>query len=73
MPAHLRGEPRAGGGADRGGRLRLWSGAKEGAEDNRELGRQDLMDRNFSARDVLVGIAASGRTPYVLGAMGLRP
>ena len=43
--------------------------AKEGAEDNRELGRQDLMDRNFSARDVLVGIAASGRTPYVLGAM----
>ena len=27
------------------------------------------MDRNFSARDVLVGIAASGRTPYVLGAM----
>ena len=43
--------------------------AKEGAEDNRALGRQDLMDRNFSARDVLVGIAASGRTPYVLGAM----
>lgn len=43
--------------------------AVEGAEDSVELGRQDLMDIGFSAADVLVGIAASGRTPYVLGAM----
>lgn len=43
--------------------------AIEGAEDNRELGKQDLMDHGFSAADALVGIAASGRTPYVLGAM----
>ena len=43
--------------------------AVEGAEDNRELGRKDLEDIGFSAGDVLVGIAASGRTPYVLGAM----
>lgn len=43
--------------------------AAEGAEDNRAQGRQDLMDIQFSARDALVGIAASGRTPYVLGAM----
>ena len=41
----------------------------EGAEDSRELGKQDLIDRYFSGKDALVGIAASGRTPYVLGAM----
>ena len=43
--------------------------AVEGAEDDASLGEKDLKDINFSARDVLVGIAASGRTPYVLGAM----
>lgn len=43
--------------------------AVEGAEDSRELGRSDLEKVSFSAADVLVGIAASGRTPYVLGAM----
>ncbi|MDO5299343.1 MAG: N-acetylmuramic acid 6-phosphate etherase [Clostridia bacterium] len=43
--------------------------AVEGAEDSVELGRQDLVNIGFSAADVLVGIAASGRTPYVLGAM----
>ena len=43
--------------------------AVEGAEDSRELGRQDLIDHGFSEKDALVGIAASGRTPYVIGAM----
>ena len=43
--------------------------AVEGAEDNPALGRQDLTDHAFSRQDVLVGIAASGRTPYVIGAM----
>ena len=43
--------------------------AVENAEDNREQGAQDLRDIQFSAIDVLVGIAASGRTPYVLGAL----
>ncbi len=43
--------------------------AVEGAEDSRELGEADLRAHDFSARDALVGIAASGRTPYVLGAM----
>lgn len=43
--------------------------AVEGTEDSPAAGRQDLADRDFSAKDVLVGIAASGRTPYVLGAM----
>ena len=41
----------------------------EGAEDNRNLGKEDLEKLNFSQKDVLCGIAASGRTPYVLGAM----
>ncbi|PQQ36358.1 N-acetylmuramic acid 6-phosphate etherase [Photorhabdus luminescens] len=43
--------------------------AVENAEDNQQLGVNDLQALNFNAKDVLVGIAASGRTPYVLGAM----
>ncbi len=43
--------------------------AIEGAEDSRELGAEDLKKHGFSADDALVGIAASGRTPYVIGAM----
>lgn len=43
--------------------------AVEGAEDSRELGAKELMDLGFGSQDVLCGIAASGRTPYVLGAM----
>lgn len=43
--------------------------AVENAEDNREQGAQDLVDINFSRDDLLVGIAASGRTPYVIGAL----
>lgn len=41
----------------------------EGAEDSVELGASDLDSYGFRAGDVLVGIAASGRTPYVIGAM----
>ncbi|MDE4001647.1 N-acetylmuramic acid 6-phosphate etherase [Glaesserella parasuis] len=41
----------------------------EGAEDNKEAGKQDLQAVEFSQKDVLDGIAASGRTPYVLGAL----
>ncbi|MCT8648622.1 N-acetylmuramic acid 6-phosphate etherase [Glaesserella parasuis] len=41
----------------------------EGAEDNKEAGKQDLQAVEFSQIDVLGGIAASGRTPYVLGAL----
>jgi N-acetylmuramic acid 6-phosphate etherase len=43
--------------------------AVEGAEDDPEQGKNDLQAHSFSARDALVGIAASGRTPYVLGAL----
>jgi N-acetylmuramic acid 6-phosphate etherase len=39
----------------------------ERAEDDEDQGRLDLEEHGFSARDALVGIAASGRTPYVLG------
>ncbi len=42
----------------------------EKAEDDPEGGKRDLEERGFAAGDALVGIAASGRTPYVLG--GLR-
>lgn len=41
----------------------------EGAEDDRALGKQDLIDHDLCAQDVVIGIAASGRTPYVLGAL----
>ena len=41
----------------------------ERAEDDPDLGAHDLRERGFAAGDVLVGIAASGRTPYVLGGL----
>jgi N-acetylmuramic acid 6-phosphate etherase len=41
----------------------------EQAEDSPEQGEQDLTARHFGAADALVGIAASGRTPYVLGGL----
>jgi N-acetylmuramic acid 6-phosphate etherase len=41
----------------------------EGAEDEPETGRADLLARGLWERDAVVGIAASGRTPYVLGAI----
>lgn len=41
----------------------------EQVEDDAEQGRRDVEARGFTAQDVLVGIAASGRTPYVLGGL----
>lgn len=41
----------------------------EGAEDNQAAAEEDLQAIDFGAQDVLVGIAASGRTPYVLSAL----
>lgn len=43
--------------------------AVENAEDSLTLGEQDLRDLALNERDVVVGIAASGRTPYVIGAL----
>lgn len=45
------------------------SQATEASEDDPEMGAQDLDARGFLAGDTLVGIAASGRTPYVFGAI----
>jgi N-acetylmuramic acid 6-phosphate etherase len=45
------------------------SQATETTEDDPATGARDLEARGFTASDVLVGIAASGRTPYVLGAV----
>jgi N-acetylmuramic acid 6-phosphate etherase len=52
-----------------GGRRAL-TGAVEGAEDDAAAGARDLRRVRCSKRDVVVGLSASGRTPYVLGALG---
>ncbi|KHS82468.1 N-acetylmuramic acid 6-phosphate etherase [Pectobacterium carotovorum] len=43
--------------------------AVEGAEDDPALGEADLKALNLTAADMVVGLAASGRTPYVIGAL----
>lgn len=43
--------------------------AQEGAEDNPDKGKQDFNLNGINSKDVVCGIAASGRTPYVLGAL----
>ncbi|WP_099223964.1 N-acetylmuramic acid 6-phosphate etherase [Listeria costaricensis] len=43
--------------------------AVEGAEDSKTLGREDLERLDLTAKDYVIGIAASGRTPYVIGAL----
>lgn len=43
--------------------------AKEGAEDDYDLGRNDLVDLHLNANDSVIGLAASGRTPYVIGGL----
>ncbi|MEN5017694.1 N-acetylmuramic acid 6-phosphate etherase [Erwinia sp. Eh17-17] len=43
--------------------------AVEGAEDDEQLGISDLQALNLTVNDMVVGIAASGRTPYVIGAL----
>lgn len=43
--------------------------AVEGAEDDKEQGWKDLQAHGVSKKDVVIGIAASGTTPYVLGAL----
>lgn len=44
--------------------------AVEGAEDDRQQGARDLVDRGVSALDCVLGISAGGTTPYVHGALG---
>jgi N-acetylmuramic acid 6-phosphate etherase len=45
------------------------SRATETTEDDPAIGIRDLLARGFTGRDILAGLAASGRTPYVLGAV----
>ena len=43
--------------------------AKEGAEDSAEQGKEDLIAHGLTEKDMVIGVAASGRTPYVIGAL----
>ena len=43
--------------------------AVEGAEDNLDLAKEDLKKINLTKKDIVIGIAASGRTPYVIGGL----
>ena len=43
--------------------------AVEGAEDSRDMGREDLEEYGLTDKDLVIGLAASGRTPYVLGGL----
>ena len=43
--------------------------AQEGAEDSLTLAQEDLKAKNLSEKDCVIGIAASGRTPYVIGGL----
>jgi len=46
-----------------------WSGAVENVEDDVEQGERDILALDVGPADVVLGIAASGRTPYVIGAI----
>ncbi|MEZ6062474.1 MAG: N-acetylmuramic acid 6-phosphate etherase [Planctomycetaceae bacterium] len=69
VPTHVQHAAGNGRGADRG-RLRRLCTAAEGVEDHPEIGVEDLKRNEITSADVVVGIATSGRTPYVIG--GLR-
>lgn len=51
------------------GGVRALTQAVEGAEDDTQAGREDMLAIEVSPLDIVVGIAASGTTPYVLGAV----
>ena len=51
------------------GGMEATSFAKEGAEDRKDFAVEDLKSINLTNKDIVIGIAASGRTPYVLGGM----
>jgi N-acetylmuramic acid 6-phosphate etherase len=52
-----------------GGQRAIWQ-AVEGAEDDAEAGARTLSHRNLTPKDLVIGIAASGRTPFVWGGLG---
>lgn len=51
------------------GGLKAFTKAVEGAEDSEELAEEDLKSIGLNEKDTLIGIAASGRTPYVIGGL----
>lgn len=51
-----------------GGNQAMWQ-AVEGAEDDVELAKKELADLGLSEKDIVIGLAASGRTPYVIGGL----
>lgn len=51
------------------GGIKAMTVAVEGAEDSVELGKEDLKKISLTNKDIVIGIAASGRTPYVIGAL----
>ena len=51
------------------GGMNALSNAVEGAEDSLDIGEQDMRSAAISDKDIVIGIAASGRTPYVIGAL----
>jgi N-acetylmuramic acid 6-phosphate etherase len=51
------------------GGMKAFTLAMEGVEDNEESGMEDLKEVVVSEKDTVIGIAASGRTPYVIGAL----
>ncbi|TWT13309.1 N-acetylmuramic acid 6-phosphate etherase [Planomicrobium sp. CPCC 101079] len=51
------------------GGMKAFSEAVEGAEDSLEMGQEDLKSIRLTENDTVIGIAASGRTPYVIGAL----
>ncbi|MDN7242959.1 N-acetylmuramic acid 6-phosphate etherase [Planococcus sp. N028] len=51
------------------GGMKAFSEAVEGAEDSFEIGKEDLESVSLTDKDTVIGIAASGRTPYVIGAL----
>lgn len=51
------------------GGMKAMTVAVEGAEDSKELGEEDLKTIGLTEKDTVIGIAASGRTPYVIGGL----
>ena len=51
------------------GGQKAFTQAVEGAEDNYDLGISDLKEHGLTGKDLVIGLAASGRTPYVLGGL----
>jgi N-acetylmuramic acid 6-phosphate etherase len=68
-PPTFRADPEMIQGIIAGGQRAIWQ-AVEGAEDDAPAGARALAHRSLTSKDLVIGIAASGRTPFVWGALG---